>query len=404
MAKVLTDKKLIEEFLNRGVENIYPNRKFVEAKLATGTRLTMYLGIDPTGPTLHLGHAIILAKLKKWQEMGHKVVLLIGSFTGMMGDPTDKSAARQQLTKKEVLNNAKKYQKQAAKFISFTGTNPAKLVYNHEWLEDMSFKEVIELASRFTVQRMLERDMFEKRMQEGKPIHLHEFLYPLMQGYDSVVLNTDGEIGGNDQTFNMLAGRDLMKSMLHKEKFVITMKLLTDSSGVKMGKTTGNMITFEDSAGDIYGKIMSWPDEFILSGFELCSRVDIEEINKITKDIQNGANPRDCKMILAREVVTIYYNEAEARKAESDFIQTIQKKEAPDDINIKKLQAKIVNIVDLLVETELAKSKNEARRLIEQAGVKIDNTVVKDINKMVNITTQGVLIQRGKRRFLRVVA
>jgi len=453
--KVSTDKDLIEKFLTRGVEKIYPSKNFLEDKLNDGKKLRIYLGIDPTGPTLHLGHAIILAKLKEWQELGHEVVLLIGSFTGMIGDPTDKIATRKTLTRAEVLANAKKYKKQAANFIKFSGNNPAKIVYNHKWLEKLNFKEVVNLASKITVQRMMERDMFEKRMygeiecpncgdwssakntmqfynneqyaflhenelinclkcmnrfkpadakfRKPAPIYLHEFLYPLMQGYDSVVLNTDGEIGGNDQTFNMLTGRDLMKSILNKEKFVITMKLLVDPTGVKMGKTTGNMITMEDEPKEMYGKVMSWPDTLIISAFEICTRVDKNECERIETEIKNNANPRDYKMRLACEIVAIYYGEKKAKEAEENFIKMFQKKETPEEVKSQKSKVKSMNIVELLVEFNLAKSKGEARRLIEQGGIKIAGEVIKDINKIIEIPKDGVLVQRGKRQFIKVI-
>ena len=242
------DHQQIEHFLTRGVEKVFPSADFVQARLKEGKPLTMYLGIDPTGPSLHLGHIVALRKLRQFQDLGHKVILLIGDFTGMIGDPSDKSATRQRLTRKEVLQNAKLYKTQASKILRFSGKNAAVLKYNSKWLAKLSFEDVVELAAHFTVQQMMARDMFDRRMKENKPISISEFMYPLMQGFDSVAMKTDGEIGGNDQTFNMLAGRTLMKEMHHKEKFVVTMKLLVDATGKKMGKTEGNMITLGDSA------------------------------------------------------------------------------------------------------------------------------------------------------------
>ncbi|MFA6355172.1 MAG: tyrosine--tRNA ligase, partial [Candidatus Paceibacterota bacterium] len=240
-------EKTNNELLTRGISSIYPNREFLENKIKKGEKLTIYLGIDPTGPTLHLGHAIPIKKLSELQKAGHKIILLMGDFTAMIGDPTDKGAARKQLTHKQVMTNLKNYKKQASSLISFTGKNPAQIKFNSKWLGKMNFEEVLSLASNMTVQQMLERDMFKKRVEEEKPIYLHEFMYPLMQGYDSVAMKVDGEIGGNDQTFNMLCGRDLMKTISGKEKFVITMKLLEDNSGKKMGKTEGNMIALSDT-------------------------------------------------------------------------------------------------------------------------------------------------------------
>ncbi len=263
----------VKAFLERSVESVYPDLGTVERALSSGKRFRIYSGIDPTGPTLHLGHLIWLRKLAELQKMGHEVIMLIGDFTAMIGDPTDKGAARVRLTRAQVLANCKQYKKQASKFISFTGKNPAKLVFNSKWLAKMSFSDVVDLASHFTVQQMSERDMFEKRLKEGKPVYLHEFLYPLMQGYDSVAMDVDMEIGGNDQTFNMLAGRTLLREMKGKEKFVITMQLLTDTSGKKMGKSEGNMLTFDDAPEEMYGKVMSWTDGMILPGFRLCTDV-----------------------------------------------------------------------------------------------------------------------------------
>ena len=270
----------IKQILSRGIENIFPNKEFLESKLLKGDKITIYLGIDPTGPTLHLGHIIPLRKLAEFQRMGHQIILLIGDFTGMIGDPTDKTATRKRLSREQIMDNCKRYKKQASKFISFSGDNKALLKFNSKWLAKMSFEEVLELTSLMTVEQMLKRDMFEKRMEESKPIYIHEFLYPIMQGYDSVAMDVDAEIGGNDQTFNMLVGRDLMKKLKDKEKFVITTKLIVDSEGKKMGKTEGNMVSMDQSPDDIFGKVMSWNDNLILSGFELCTDIDIEKIKE----------------------------------------------------------------------------------------------------------------------------
>ena len=283
---VITDEKRINELLNRGIENIFVKEE-LKKKLLSGKKLKIYLGIDPTGPTLHMGHAIPLKKLKEFQELGHQVILLMGDFTAMIGDPTDKMAARKQLTHKEVLNNLKKYKKQASIFLKFTGDNKAEFKFNSKWLAKMNFEDVLDLASKMTVDQMLKRDMFVKRNEEGKPIFIHEFMYPLMQGYDGVAMKVDIEIGGNDQMFNMLTGRHLSLQILNKDKSVITMKLLEDNSGKKMGKTEGNMITFEDAPSDMFGKVMSWNDSLIEKGFELCT--DVVEIN-------TEENPKDLKM------------------------------------------------------------------------------------------------------------
>ncbi len=393
------DKDAIEELLSRGVENVYPAREAVAARLAK-ERVTLYLGIDPTGPTLHLGHAIPLMKLAELQKLGHKIILLIGDFTGMIGDPTDKSAARKRLTRDEVLANAALYKQQASKFISFEGENAAELKYNADWLGKMSFADVVELAAHFTVQQMMERDMFEKRMEEGKPIHLHEFFYPLMQGYDSVAMDVDGEIGGNDQTFNMLAGRTLMKEMKGKDKFVMTMKLLTDPTGKKMGKSEGNMITLQDSPDDMFGKVMSWSDGMIVSGFELLTDLPKEELVAISKGlIRDEVNPRDAKAKLASLVVDRFCAPGEGAAALERFDKRFKEGEKPEEIQDFSLPAG-TKLADALVATELVASKSDARRQVEQGGVKVNDMVATDFQMELS---NGDIIQKGKRFFARIV-
>ncbi|MFH1551844.1 MAG: tyrosine--tRNA ligase, partial [bacterium] len=259
----------IKKAMTRGVDNIYPNAQALEKKLKSGEKIRLYCGYDPTASTLHIGHAITLRKMAHFQDLGHQVIMLIGDFTGMIGDPTDKKETRQKLTRKQVLENAKNYQKLASKILKFTGENPAKIMYNSEWNDKLTFKDLIELSSNFTVQQMLVRDMFQERIKKEKPIYLHEFLYPLAQSYDSVAMDVDLEIGGTDQTFNMLCGRDLMKTIKNKEKLVLTIKLLVDSSGKKMGKTEGNMVALDEKPEQMYGQIMAWSDELIVPGLEL---------------------------------------------------------------------------------------------------------------------------------------
>ncbi len=400
MKSVDTTPEAIEAFLTRGVERVFPSADFLRARLAEGKPLTMYFGIDPTGASLHLGHAISFRKMRAWQELGHKVVLLIGDFTAMIGDPTDKAAARKQLTREEVLANAKSYKDQAAKILDFGGDNPVEIRFNGEWLANMTLNEVIGLASHFTVQQMLERDMFEKRLEEQKPIYMHEFLYPLMQGYDSVALNVDGEIGGNDQSFNMLAGRDLMKPMLGKEKFVIAMKLLTDPTGKKMGKSEGNMVTLNDAPEDMYGKIMSWPDGMILSGFEILTDLSSADLRVISRGLSSETlNPRDAKDQLARTVVASFHGHAAADAAAAHFVALFQKHETPEDMAELKLDGPM-SVVDALVASGAVASKSEARRQIEQGGVKVDGNTVTDVEADV---APGSILQKGKRHFVKLV-
>jgi len=388
------------DLLTRGISATFPSKDFILNKMNHGEKLTIYLGIDPTGPTLHLGHSIPIKILSDFQKAGHKVILLMGDFTAMIGDPTDKSAARKQLTHKEVMVNLKNYKKQASALLSFVGKNPAQFKFNSSWLSKMNFEDVLSLASQMTVQQMLERDMFNKRLKEGKPIYINEFMYPLMQAYDSVAMNVDGEIGGNDQTFNMLCGRDLMKTMKNKEKFVITVKLLEDNTGKKMGKSEGNMAALSDSEEEMYGKIMSWTDGLIVSGFELCTNVSMDEIENIKKELtSNKVNPRDYKMKLAREIVAIYHGDKKAKKAEEDFVKTFQKNEIPTDIeNIKAKKYDL--LIDIFLSNNIVSSKGEFRRLIE--GGAITNL---DLDKKISLSTYKVesgVYRIGKKRFCKI--
>ncbi len=389
-----------EELLKRGISAIYPSIEFLESKLKSGKKLTLYLGIDPTGPTLHLGHFIPIKKMAEFQKAGHQIIILIGDFTAMIGDPTDKKSTRQPLNRKQILNNLKDYKKQISTTLSFKGKNKAKIKFNSKWLGKMKFEDVLSLASNMTVQQMLERDMFKKRMEDGRPVSIHEFLYPLMQAYDSVVMDVDGEIGGNDQTFNMLCGRDLMKTLKNKEKFVITTKLLEDNQGQKMGKTEGNMVALSDSPDEMFGKIMSWSDGLIISSFELCTNVPMSEINQFTKLLEQGEiNPRDLKMRLAKEIITIIHNENKAKVAEQNFIKTFQKKEVPDQI--KKVKAGVNDLlIDVLLNNKVIQSKTEFRRLINEGAISI-------IDKEEKITqvdelARPAVYRIGKKRFIQI--
>ncbi|MDP2362914.1 MAG: tyrosine--tRNA ligase, partial [Ignavibacteria bacterium] len=292
--KIDTNPKRIKEVLSRGVGAVYLSLKALEDKMASGERIRLYCGYDPSAPTLHIGHMVTLKKLAQFQALGHEVIMLIGDFTGMIGDPTGKTAARKKLTRKEVIKNSKNYRKQASRFLKFSGPNPAKILYNSQWSDRLTFKDLIELASNFTVQQMIIRDMFQERIKNKKPVFLHEFLYPLAQGYDSVAMDVDLEIGGKDQTFNMLCGRSLMKALKNKEKFVLATKLLTDPSGKKMGKTEGNIINLDAEPEEMFGKVMAWPDDLIALGFELCTDLKTEEIEKISEQLkEKKINPRD---------------------------------------------------------------------------------------------------------------
>ena len=392
--------KTNEELLTRGVSSVYPNKEFVQKKLDKGEKLTVYLGIDPTGPTLHIGHSVAIKKLSDFQKAGHKVFLLMGDFTAMIGDPTDKGAARKQLTHKEVMNNLKLYKKQASSILFFKGKNPAQIKFNSKWLSKMNFEEVVNLASNMTVSQMLERDMFQKRIKEDKPIFMHEFLYPLMQGYDSVAMDVDGEIGGNDQTFNMLCGRDLMKSLKNKEKFVLTMKLLEDNSGKKMGKTEGNMAALSDTPDMMFGKIMSWTDGLILPGFELCTNVSTSEIKEIEKSLQpSSTNPKDFKLRLAKEITLIYHGEDKAEKAKNNWENIFKNKETPEDAKEIKANKKDL-LIDLFLKNEIVSSKSEFRRLVE--GGAVTNMEINEKISSANELVKNGVYKIGKKRFCKI--
>lgn len=395
--KINTDAKKIEEILSRGVENIYPKKEFLEKELQSGRPLTLYTGYDPTAPTLHIGHGITMLKLRQFQDLGHKVIMLIGDFTGMIGDPTDKTSARQKLTRTQVLENCRNYQKQASAILNFEGSNRVEVKYNSEWLGKLNLYNLLDLTAHFTVDRLLERDMFVKRKEEAKPIYLHEFLYPVMQAYDSVAMDVDGEIGGNDQTFNMLAGRDLMKELKGKEKFVLTMKLLVDSTGKKMGKSEGNMVSLLDTAEDMFGKVMSWTDDKIFKGFELCTAAPMLDIKNFEVDMKAGKNPRDYKLRLAYEIVKSFLGEKAARQGQEYFASVIQENEKPTDI--PELRPSAYDIVTVLVESKFVTSKAEARRAIAQGGVKTDDVKVDSIESKIR---KGSVVQKGKRFFVKV--
>lgn len=400
--KINTDQKAIDSVLTRGVEAVFPSKDFLESKLIKGEKLTFYSGVDPTGTTLHLGHMIPLRKLAQFQKLGHKIIFLIGDFTAMIGDPTDKGAVRKKLTREEVLNNCKEYKKQAGKFISFDGDNKAEMKFNSEWLNNMNFGDVLELASQMTVDQMLKRDMFKRRIEDNKPIYIHEFMYPLMQGYDSVAMDVDGEIGGNDQTFNMLAGRHLLKSIKDKEKFVIATKLLIDSTGKKMGKTEGNMVSLNQTPDEMFGKIMSWSDDLIIPGFELCTDISDEELESIKEEFAKGdSNPKEYKVTLAKEIVTMCYSKDDAELASDNFNKIFSKKEIPDDIKEISV-SKGTLIRDCLVKEGIVVSNSDWRRLIDSNAITYAGSeeVISDYNI---IADKDCVLRIGKKRFAKII-
>lgn len=396
MPKIIIDEKRIDEVLERGVEQIFPDKKSFKELLMSGKRIKLYCGFDPSAPALQIGNAIQLNKLSQFQALGHEVIFLIGDFTGMIGDPTDKEAARKKMTREEVLKNAQNYQKQASAYLAFDGENPAQVLYNSQWSDKISFKDLIEITSNFTVQQMIQRDMFQERMKNEKPVYLHEFLYPVAQGYDSVAMDVDLEIGGNDQMFNMLAGRDLMKAIKNKEKFVMTHKLLADESGKKMGKSEGNVIFLDADARNMYGLVMSWPDGVINVGFEFCTKIPMEEVIKIREKLKNPeTNPRDLKMELAYEITKINHGEEKAKEAQEYFVKTIQKKEAPDVIKEGVFLAE-EKLAEIIVKENLANSNSDAKRKITQHGVKLDDEIITDINYKLTESDHGKILKVGR--------
>jgi tyrosyl-tRNA synthetase len=393
------DLEKIFDILNRGTVEVLV-KKDLEKKLLSGKKLRIKLGIDPSGKDLHIGHMVVIRKLKEFQDLGHHILLLFGNFTGQIGDPTGKNQARQIKTQEELEQNAKHYLAQVKTLLDI---NKIEIVWNADWLRKLNFGDVVQLASQFTVSQMLERDMFQERMKVNAPISVHEFLYPLMQGYDSVALKADVELGGTDQTFNLLAGRTLQKAYGQTPQDVITVPILEGMDGkLKMGKTTNNYIGVNEAPAEMYGKIMSIPDGLIFKYFELATYEPFEEMEKMKKAMEEGENPRNLKMRLARDIIAIYHDSAAATAAESQFIEVFSNKGLPEDIEIKKVAKGANNIVELLFQTGLTSSKNEARRLIEGGGVKINGEKVLVDQTTVSIVKE-TLIQVGKRKFLKII-
>lgn len=368
---IITDENKIDEILERGIiSDVLPTKEDFKKKLLNGEKLRFYIGADPTARALHLGHAQNLILLEDFRKLGHEVIFLIGDFTGMIGDPTDKGSARVRQTREDVENNFKGWLEQIENILSFNDKeNPVQVKYNSEWLGKLNFAEVVDLASNFTVQQMLERDMFEKRMEEGKPIHLHEFLYPLMQGYDSVAMDVDVELCGTDQIFNALAGRTLLKKLKNKEKFVVSTNLIQDEkTGLLMSKSAGTGVFLDLSSNDLYGAIMAQADGMIRPLAVGCTRLSLDEI----REMMNLENPRDAKMKLAFEIVKLFRNEEEAKTAEENFKTQFQKGEVPE--NIEEFEIKVgEGILTVLNEIGFVSSNTEARRKIEEGAVKLDD-------------------------------
>ncbi|EAR57060.1 tyrosyl-tRNA synthetase [Photobacterium sp. SKA34] len=389
------EQALVE--IKRGVEELIPEAELI-AKLKENRPLRIKLGADPTAPDIHLGHTVILNKLRTFQELGHEVTFLIGDFTGMVGDPTGKNTTRPPLTREDVLRNAETYKEQVFKIL-----DPAKttIAFNSTWLSELGAEGMIRLASNQTVARMLERDDFKKRYGENRPIAIHEFMYPLLQGYDSVAMETDVELGGTDQKFNLLMGRELQKSHGQKPQVVLTMPLLVGLDGVKkMSKSAHNYIGIADAPSDMFGKIMSISDDLMWSYFELLSFRPMDEIAQFKADVDAGKNPRDVKFLLAREIIARFHSEEAAEAALQEFISRFQKGNLPDEMPEFEFEAGLP-IANLLKEVALVNSTSDAMRMIRQGAVKQDGEKVED-TKLVP-TAGNYVFQVGKRKFARVM-
>jgi len=398
-----TNFQKIDEVLNRGtIVEILPSKEEFRQKLLSGKKMRFYIGFDATSPTLHLSHAKNIMLMEKFRQLGHEVIILFGDFTARIGDPSGENSTRKQLSRKEVVSNVKKWKQLIKPLMDFNDwKNPPKIKYNNDWLSKFTMEKVIDLASNFTVQRILERDMYQKRMKEEKPIYLHEFLYPLMQGYDSVVMDVDVEVCGTDQIFNALTGRDLLKKLKDKEKFVVAVTLMENPKTRElMSKSKGTGVFLDAKPNEMYGQIMAQPDEMVEILFINNTYLSVEEIKKIVVE-----NPRNAKARLSFEIVKIFYGEKAAQMAEEEFNKVFRDKELPSDIPVFQTDRKEYFPLDLLCDTRLASSKNEAKRLVEGGGVEIQiggkKERIVDWKKEVNLE-DGMIIKVGSRRFTKI--
>ncbi len=400
MAKV--DQQKIKEILTRGVDEVI-DRDSLEKKLASGKKLRIKLGIDPTSPNLHLGRAIPLLKLRDFQEAGHKIVFIIGDFTGVIGDTSDKDSERPMLDEKTIRQNMKTYVEQAGKILDI---KKCEIRHNSEWLKKIGYHEIGKQADAFSLAEFIARENIKKRLDAGKRISLRELLYPLMQGYDSVAIKADVEIGGTDQRFNLLAGRELQRLYKQEPQDIITNPLIEGLDGRKMSSSWGNTVNLLDSAGDMFGKIMSLKDEFMIRYFTLATRVDMQKISEYEKQLSAGENPRNIKAELAKEIVKLYYGEVLAKRAEEEFDKIFRNREVPSDMPVFETEKKNYPVLDLLCDTKLVSSKNEAKRLVESNAVEIivgeKKEKITDWKKELSLESNMVL-KVGSRRFAKII-
>lgn len=393
------------DIIKRGVVEIIPEDELVkkiEKSLRTSKPLNIKLGCDPSRPDLHIGHSVVIRKLAQFQELGHQAILIIGDFTGMIGDPSGRNATRPALTLEATRINGNSYFEQASKILHREKT---KIVYNSEWLGKMSFEDVIKLASKYTVARMIERDDFTKRFKAGEPISVHEFLYPLAQAMDSVAIESDVELGGTDQKFNLLVGRDIQREYGIEPQVILTMPLLVGIDGVeKMSKSYDNYIGISDEPSQIFGRTLSIPDNLIYQYFELATNVPNEKLKEIKNLLNDGkANPRDIKRELARTLVTMYHSQQAAEMAQQEFDNIFINKGLPDEIEEFNIgDKKEINILDLIILVNFAPSKGEARRLVTQGGVTIDGEKISDVQSSISVKT-GMILKVGKRKFIKLI-
>jgi len=393
--KIKATKEQIEDLLTRGVNEVI-DVGHLRKCLSSGKKLRIKLGIDPTSPNIHLGRAVTLLKLKDFQDLGHQIIFIIGDFTGEIGDTSDKESERPMLSEEEIKRNIKTYIKQVGKILD---TDKTEIHFNSKWLKKIGYAEIGKQANQFSLAEFIGRENIRKRLKLGKRISLRELLYPLMQGYDSVVVKSDLEVGGTDQRFNLLAGRTLQSHYKQQPQDILMMNLILGRDGRKMSSSWGNTINIFDEANDMFGKVMSIPDELIISYFEHCTRIPIKQIKQYLEELKRDRiNPRNIKVELAKEITGIYWGKIKAQKAQENFNLIFQKKEIPDELLEQKLANK--NIVDVLVVASLVQSKGAARRLIKQKGIKINGKVVESIDRIVR---KGDIIQKGKRYFLKIV-
>lgn len=391
----------IEELLTRGVANIIPGKEELRKRLQSDKKLNIYFGIDPTSTKIHLGHAVALRKLQAFAKLGHHVTFLIGDFTSLIGDTSDKDTERPVLTVDEIKENFQTYKNQAEKIVDFS---EVKVVHNSDWLKKLGFEDIVKLTQHFSVGDFVGRELIRKRLSENKRVGLHEFLYPVMQGYDSYFLDTDLQLGGTDQTFNMQAGRTLQKDLREKESFVMTNIILEGTDGRKMSKSWGNAIWLDDNAEDMYAKVMAIDDSLIVQYFLLATNLPFEEVKAVQDSLKQGLHPMEAKKKLAFHIVSELHNQGEAENGAKAFVSRVQEGEIPENIEEIKLSRNDQTIVDVLIETNLASSKSDGRRLVEQGGVTVNDQKITDAGVLIsNLTKENeAIIQVGKRRFVKI--